>query len=264
VPVKEATVEDVVHVDIDEHVATLTLNRPDKLNTFNGPLAEQFDAALWRLDEDDGVRVVVLQGAGRVFCAGIDLDEFPGKTAQEYQEWTERMERPLLTMTRITKPVIAQVHGAAVANGAGVVAAADLAIAADTARFGLTAINVGLNCIGPVVPVSRSLGRKRALELLYFGDLISAERAEEIGLINRVVPEDRLEDETKVWARRLAEKSPLALQSAKTSYHAAADLEFGRALGYMNEAFAVLCSTEDAAEGIAAFKEKRPPVWRGR
>lgn len=256
--------EDAVLVDIEGHIGTITLNRPDKLNTFNGPLAEQLDQALWRLDEDDEVRVILLKGAGRVFCAGIDLDEFPGKTAAEYQAWTERMERPLLTMTRISKPVVAQVHGAAVANGAGVVAAADLAVAADSARFGLTAINVGLNCIGPVVPVSRSLGRKRALELLYFGDLISAERAEQIGLINRVVVEDTLEMEARAWAERLAEKSPLALQSAKTSYHAAADLEFGRALGYMNEAFAVLCSTEDAAEGIAAFKEKRPPVWRGR
>lgn len=255
---------DAVLVDIDSHIGTITLNRPDNLNTFNGPLAEGFDRALWDLDQRDEVRVIILKGAGRVFCAGIDLDEFPGKTAAEYQMWTERMERPLLTMTRISKPVIAQVHGAAVANGAGVVAAADLAIAAETARFGLTAINVGLNCIGPVVPVSRSLGRKRALELLYFGDLISAERAEEIGLINRVVPEERLEDEARAWAQKLADKSPLALQSAKTSYHSAADLEFGRALGYMNEAFAVLCSTEDAAEGIAAFKEKRPPVWRGR
>lgn len=256
---------EAVTVDVGEDaVAVLTLNRPDQLNTFNTVLAAELDAALRALDGDDRVRVVILRGAGRVFCAGIDLNEFPGKTEQEYQEWTGRMEQPLSTMMGISKPVIAQVHGVAVANGAGVVAAADLAIAADTARLGLTAINVGLNCIGPVVPVSRSVGRKKALELLFFGDLISAETAMEIGLINRVVPEDRLEEETRAWAWRLAEKSPLALRSAKTSFYAAADLSFGSAMAHMNGAFAALCSTEDAAEGIAAFKEKRPPVWSER
>ncbi len=254
-----------VTIDVgDDAVAVLTLNRPDQLNTFNTPLAREFDAALRSLDEDTRVRVIIIRGAGRVFSAGIDLHEFPGKTETEYAAWTELMERPLATMMAISKPVIAQVHGVAVANGAGTVAAADLAIAADTARLGLTAINVGLNCIGPVVPVSRSVGRKKALELLFFGELISAETALEIGLINRVVPEDRLEEETRAWARRLAEKSPVALQSAKTSFYAAADQSFASAMDHMNSAFAALCSTEDAAEGIAAFKEKRPPVWGGR
>jgi enoyl-CoA hydratase/carnithine racemase len=253
-----------VSVDVGEDaVGVLTLNRPDKLNTFNTPLATQFDAALRQLDRDRRVHVIVLRGAGRVFCAGIDLNEFRGKSEQEYREWTDLMERPLATMMQISKPVIAQVHGVAVANGAGTVAAADLAIAAESARFGLTAINVGLNCIGPVVPVSRSVGRKKALELLYFGELISATTAVEIGLINRVVPDDALDEETRVWARKLAEKSPLALRSAKTSFYAAADLAFGNAMSYMNGAFAALCSTGDAAEGVAAFKEKRPPVWQG-
>jgi enoyl-CoA hydratase/carnithine racemase len=247
----------------DDAVAVVTLNRPDHLNTFNTPLAEQLDAAFRELDGDGRVRVIILRGAGRVFCAGIDLDEFPDKTAQEYRDWTERMERPLATMMGISKPVIAQVHGVAVANGAGVVAAADLAIAGVSARLGLTAINVGLNCIGPVVPVSRSVGRKKALELLFFGDLVSAETAVDIGLINRAVPDEDLEKEARAWARQLAEKSPLALRSAKTSFYAAADLAFGEAISYMNGAFATLCTTEDAAEGIAAFKEKRPAVWRG-
>jgi enoyl-CoA hydratase/carnithine racemase len=255
---------DAVSVEIGEDaVGVVTLNRPDKLNTFNTPLATQFDAALRRLDEDGRVHVIILRGAGRVFCAGIDLNEFPGKSEQEYRAWTDLMERPLATMMDISKPIIAQVHGVAVANGAGTVAAADLAIAAESARFGLTAINVGLNCVGPVIPVSRSVGRKKALELLYFGELISSATAAEIGLINRVVPDDALEEETRSWARKLAEKSPLALRSAKTSFYASADLAFGRAMSYMNGAFAALCSTDDAAEGIAAFKEKRPPVWQG-
>jgi enoyl-CoA hydratase/carnithine racemase len=256
---------DAVTVEVgDDAVAVVTLNRPDHLNTFNTPLAAELDAMLRMLDQDRRVRVIIVRGAGRVFCAGIDLDEFPGKSVDEYREWTGRMERPLATMMVISKPIIAQVHGVAVANGAGVVGAADLAIAGESARFGLTAINVGLNCIGPVVPVSRSVGRKRALELLFFGDLVSAVTAAEIGLINRVVADDALEEETRAWARTLAEKSPLALRSAKTSFYAAADLEFGNAMSYMNGAFAALCSTEDAAEGVEAFKEKRPPVWKER
>lgn len=254
---------DAISVEIDDDaVGVITLNRPDRLNTFNTPLARQLDTALRDLDNDRRVRVVILRGAGKVFCAGIDLNEYPDKTVQEYREWTELMERPLATMMAISKPVIAQVHGAAVANGAGVVAAADLAIAGAGTRFGLTAINVGLNCIGPVVPVSRSVGRKKALELLFFGELVSAETAMEIGLINRVVHDDDLDAETRAWARQLAEKSPLALRSAKTSFYAAADLAFGKAMSYVNGAFAELCATRDAAEGIAAFKEKRAPVWQ--
>ncbi|MEW6187005.1 MAG: enoyl-CoA hydratase-related protein, partial [Thermodesulfobacteriota bacterium] len=148
------------------------------------------------------------------------------------------------------------------ANGAGLGAAADLAIAGEKARLGLTAINVGLNCIGPVVPVSRSIGRKRAMEMLFYGNLISAQEALNMGLINRVVPEADLERETRDWAAVLAQKSPLALQIAKKAFYAAADLDYYKAFEYMNEAFARLCSTEDAREGVEAFLGKRTPVWK--
>lgn len=247
---------------VGEYVAEIMLNRPENLNTFNVPLAGELQSALLELDADDSVRAVILKGAGKVFCAGIDISEFPGRSATEYREWIERMEEPLITISRMVKPVIAQVHGVAAANGAGLVAAADLAIASDRARIGLTAINVGLNCIGPVIPVSRSVGRKKALELLFFGDLIPAEKALEMGLINKVVPEDGLEQETREWAASLAAKSPLALQIAKQAYYSAADLDYYKAFSYMNEAFARLCTTEDAAEGIQAFREKRTPHWK--
>ncbi len=248
----------------DDHVAVLTMNRPQQLNTFNTPLATELDAALKALDADPRVRVIILRGAGKVFCAGIDLNEFPGKTAQEYREWIELMEKPLETIPQMKKPVIAQLHGVAAANGAGMVAAADLAIAAHNARLGLTAINVGLNCIGPVVPVRRSVGRKRALELLLFGELIGAERALEMGLVNRVVPLDELEAETRRWAVELARKSPVAVQLSKRAFYAAADMTYHQSFAYMNEAFARLCTCEDAEEGIRAFKEKRLPVWKER
>ena len=143
-------------------------------------------------------------------------------------------------------------------------AAADLAVASDDARIGLTAINVGLNCIGPVVPVTRSIGRKRALELLFFGELINAGKALEMGLVNRVVPRADLERETRNWASILAKKSPLALQIAKKAFYAASDMDYYQTFEYMNEAFSRLCTTEDAKEGVQAFLEKRQPTWKER
>jgi enoyl-CoA hydratase/carnithine racemase len=246
----------------DDFVATITLNRPGSLNTFNIPLAQELDQVLRELDAENQVRVMILKGAGKAFCAGIDVSDFSNKSVMEYRDWIERMENPLVTMSRIKKPVIAQVHGVAAANGAGLVAAADLAIAGENARLGLTAINVGLNCVGPVIPVSRSVGRKRALEMLFFGNLITAGEALNMGLINRVVPDADLDKETHNWAALLAQKSPQALQIAKQAFYTAADLDYYKAFEYMNEAFARLCSTEDAREGISAFLGKRKPVWQ--
>lgn len=246
----------------DDYVAEITLNRPDNLNTFNIPLAVELSQALRELDLETQVRVIIIKGAGRAFCAGIDVSDFSGKSTMEYREWVECMENPLVTISRINKPVIAQVHGVAAANGAGLVAAADLAVAGEEARIGLTAINVGLNCIGPVIPVTRSIGRKRALELLFYGDLVTAREALNMGLVNRVIPESDLDRETRSWAAILTQKSPVALQIAKKAFYAAADLDYYKAFEYMNEAFARLCSTEDAREGISAFMEKRNPVWK--
>lgn len=255
--------ENVVVEVGDDFVGLVTLNRPKSLNTFTMPLAEELDHALHSLDADDGVRVVVLKGAGKAFSAGIDVSDFPGKSVMEYRAWIERMETPLISISRMSKPVIAQVHGVAAANGAGLMAAADLAIAADTARMGLTAINVGLNCVGPVIPVSRSVGRKKALELLFYGDLISAQDALGMGLINRIVPEADLETEARKWAATLAKKSPLALQIAKKAFYAASDMDYYKSFEYMNETFARLCATEDAGAGIQAFLEKRGnPEWK--
>jgi enoyl-CoA hydratase/carnithine racemase len=252
-----------IEVEIgDDFVALITLDRPKNLNTFNMSLAKELSRALEELDAEKRVRVIIIKGNGKAFCAGIDVSDFFGKSAMEYRDWIDCMENPLVTISRLSKPVIAQVHGVAAANGAGLVAAADLAIAGETARLGLTAINVGLNCIGPVVPVSRSIGRKRALELLFFGNLITAREALDMGLVNRVVPEADLEKETRGWASILAEKSPVALQNAKKAFYTAADLDYYKAFEYMNEAFARLCSAEDAKEGISAFLEKRTPVWK--
>jgi enoyl-CoA hydratase/carnithine racemase len=225
-------------------------------------MAEELYDAFLKLDADQNVRVLLLKGAGKAFCAGIDVNELPDKTAMDYREWIERMERPLVAIARMKKPVIAQLHGVAAANGMGLVAAADLAIAADNARMGLTAINVGLNCVGPVIPVAKSVGRKKAMELLLYGNLISASEALALGLINKIVPKDELETEARRWAEELAQKSPIAVQVAKTGFYNAADMAYEKQFAYMNEAFARLCSTSDAKEGVQAFFEKRKPVWQ--
>ena len=246
----------------DRFVGTITLNRPEQLNTFNSLLAEELYHALIAMDDDPKVRVVRVRGAGKAFCAGIDVNELAGKTTIEYRAWIGHMERPLVTISQMKKPVIAQVQGVAAANGTGLVAAADLAIAEEGTRFGLTAINVGLNCVGPVIPVSKSIGRKKALELLFYGNLIKAPQALEMGLINRVVAKSDLEQEGLAWAENLAEKSPIALQIAKQAFYASSDMTYAQQFDYMNEAFARLCSTDDAKEGVAAFFQKRPPKWQ--
>jgi enoyl-CoA hydratase/carnithine racemase len=243
-------------------VGGITLNRPNSLNTLDSAMADELYAALLELDTEKKVRVILLKGAGKAFCAGIDVNELPNKTAMEYREWVERMERPLVAISNMKKPVIAQLHGVAAAYGMGLVAAADLAIAADNSRMGLTAINVGLNCVGPVVPVARSVGRKKALELLLYGNLITAPEALASGLINRVVPKDELETEARGWAEELAQKSPIAVQIAKSAFYNAENMEYKKQFAYMNEAFARLCTTFDAKEGVQAFLDKRKPVWR--
>ena len=245
-----------------EFIGEIILNRPHDLNTFNNSLAIELNQALLEFDKNDSIRVIIIKGTGKHFCAGIDLKEFPGKNVIEYKEWIECMEKPLVTISKIKKLVITQVHGVAAANGAGLVAASDLSIISEDSRIGLTAINVGLNCIGPVIPITRSIGRKKALEMLFFGELIDSTEALRIGLVNKVVASDKLEEETILWANKLAEKSPIALQIAKTAFYSAADLDYNKSFNYMNEVFASLCTTEDAQEGVDAFKNKRNPTWK--
>lgn len=252
-------------VDREEaHIGVITLNRPEQLNAFNTGMAEELAGALREMEADHEVRVVVIRGAGKAFSAGIDINEFWGKSPYEYKEWVSLMEEALQAIMEIAKPVIARVHGVAAANGAGVVAASDLAVASESARIGFTAVNAGLFCLGPAVPLMRAVGRKQALELLYLGELVPAAECKAMGLVNRVVPDEALDSETLAYARKLAEKSPLALQMGKRAFHTASDTELHKAFEYMNEAFARLCTTRDAQEGVKAFLEKRRPEWEGR
>ena len=209
----------------DKHIGTIVLNRPESLNTFTKELATDLNSALREMDKDSEVRVVIVKGSGKGFSAGIDVKELKGKSMLQYYEITQLMEEMTLTISSMKKVVIASVHGFAVANGIGLVAASDLAIAAEGTKFGATAINIGLSCIGPAVPLSRSLGRKRTLELLFTGKVIEAKEAEKIGLVNKVVPKEELEKETLKLAHELASKSPLALQLTKIAFYRMADLQ---------------------------------------
>ena len=249
------TYESII-LEKEEHVGIITLNRPEAFNTFNVSLARELSQGLVELETDRMIRVVVIKGAGKAFCTGIDVSEIKGKSLQEYRKLSALMEGMIQVIAEMKKPVIASAHGFAVANGA------DLAVVAEGTKIGTTAINVGLFCMGPAVPLSRSLGRKRALEMLLTGDMIDAGVAEQWGLVNRVVPAEQLETETMALAAKLAKKSPLALQMGKEAFYGMSDLEYTKALAYSNEVFSALCVTEDAMEGIEAFLNKRNPEWK--
>ena len=259
---------ETVETSRDGYVGRITLSRPDAMNTFSTGLAEDLDAALHALDEADDVRAIVVDGAGDTFSAGIDVSEHADhETEAEYEEWVARMEEPFHTLTEMSTPVVAAVHGHAAANGIGLVAACDLAVAAEGTQFGATAPKVGLFCMGPAVPLMQSLERKRVLELVLTGELIDAETALDWGLLNRVVPDGEHLDAAEDLAETIASKSPTAVQMGKAAFYEMVDMEYGEALDYSNERFAALCATEDAGEGIAAFLDGDPLAadeWPGR
>jgi enoyl-CoA hydratase/carnithine racemase len=253
-----------VLVEKKDLIGFITLNRPEEMNTFNIPFARELNDALWEMENDPEVRVVVINAIGKHFSTGISLAEFKGKSNKEYREFIHLMDEHNHTISRMKKPVIASVKGFALANGSGLSFACDLTVASEDAKFGTTAINVGLICLGPAAPLARSLGRKKTLEMVLTGDIITAAEAERLGLVNKVVPKDQLEAATLELATKLAAKSPLALQIGKAGIYGMQDLPYHQALDYLGELFAALCSTEDAGEGVKAFLERRKPEWKER
>ena len=253
-----------VMVEKQDKVGIITLNRPQAMNTFNVPFARELNDALWEMEKDPEVRVVVIDANGKHFSTGISLDEFKNKTNKEYREFIHLMDEHNHTIARMKKPVIASVKGYALANGAGLSFACDLTIAAEDAKFGTTAINVGLICLGPAAPLARNVGRKKALEMVLLGEIIPAPEALRLGLVNKVVPPEQLEEATLEWAKKLAEKSPLALQIGKAGIYGVQDMPYHEGLDVLGDMFAALCSTEDAEAGVKAFLEKKKPEWKER
>ena len=244
--------------------AVITLNRPEKMNALSVGLMLELTAELERQGERDEVAVIVLRGAGRAFSAGHDLQELVGRTLEEERSTFKACERLMRVVQSVPQPVIASVHGVATAAGCQLVASCDLAIASAEARFATNGIRNGIFCYTPMVPVSRAIGRKRALEMVLTGNFIDAETAERWGLVNRVVPADRLEAEVMELAAQIGALSQLAVRSGKAAFYEQVDLPQAQAYGLMTEAIACNALSEDAQEGITAFLAKRKPAWKGR
>ena len=248
----------------DSGVAWLTLNRAQARNALSMALMQALDAELVAIASNSAVKLVVLAGAGPGFCSGHDLRELRAQPDRAtYQAVFAQCSTLMQRIVRLPKPVIARVHGIATAAGCQLVASCDLAVAADTARFATPGINIGLFCSTPMVALSRNVGRKAAMEMLLTGDLIDAARAREIGLVNRVVPEADLDAAVAALAGQIAGKSPLTLAIGKEAFYRQAELPLAEAYEYASEVMVRNMLARDAAEGIDAFLEKRPPVWRG-
>ncbi len=245
-------------------IAYLTLNRPQARNALSRALMAALQAELDKIAADAAVRVVVLRGAGPAFCAGHDLRELRTEPKRDvYEAIFAECSRLMLTLTRLTKPVIARVHGIATAAGCQLVATCDLAVAAETARFATPGVNIGLFCSTPMVALSRAVGRKAAMEMLLTGELVGAAEAKALGLVNRVVPEADLDSAVAKLAGEIAGKSPLTLAIGKEAFYRQAELGLDEAYRYAAEVMTRNMLARDAEEGIDAFLEKRSPQWRG-
>lgn len=256
---------DLIMTRKEGRIGWITLNRPEAMNTFTVPFARQLDGALKAMENDPEVLVVIIEGAGKNFCTGISLDQFTSKSQPEYRTFLYEIDAFYHTLARMNNTVtIAAVHGYALANGAGLAFGCDLTVAGESAVFGTTAINVGLICLGPAAPMMRTLGKKKVLEMVLTGDMISAADAMALGLVNKVVPDQDLSAATLELANKLAAKSPLALRIGKEGLNRLQDIPYHQGLDVMDDLFATLASTEDAVEGVTAFLAKRKPVWKGQ
>lgn len=255
--------EPELQVAVRDHVCTLTIDRPEKRNALTWDLVGELRRALAEAKADPDVRVVVLTGAGdRAFCAGADLAGMAdGAGYAELHDARGELARLFRDLWDLGKPTIARVRGYALAGGFGLALACDLVVAADDAVFGTPEIDVGLWPHMITVPLTRSMPPKRALELMMTGRRVSASEAEQIGFVTSVVAPERLDLEVADLASVLASKSPVALKLGRDSFYGAWDLAAEEALRYLHPLLTVTASTEDAAEGIAAFQEKRPPRW---
>ena len=251
----------------EDGIAWITINRPKVLNTLNFEAINELASALEDAEKDDSVRVVVLTGAGdEAFCAGVDINQFMALTPSKRREFTLNYREKILNRIReMGKPVIAMVNGYALGAGCELTMTCDLAIASENARFGQPEINIAaIPGGGGTQLLPRHIGVKKAMELILTGDMIDAKEAERLGIVNKVVPPDKLRDAVKELAEKLKSKSPVALKIAKAAVNKSLETLLPAGLAYETEAFTLCSTTEDFNEGVKAFLEKRKPEWKGR
>jgi enoyl-CoA hydratase/carnithine racemase len=246
-------------------VVTLTLNRPAQFNALSEEMLAGLQTALDDIAADESVRCVVLAGAGRAFCAGHDLKQMRANPRQDYYEALfARCSRVMQGVVNLPVPVIARVHGMATAAGCQLVASCDLAVAAESATFAVSGINVGLFCSTPAVALSRNVAPKHAFDMLVTGRFIPAAEALSFGLVSRMAPDAELDAAVAALTAEICAKSPVAIRTGKAMFSRQRSMGLEEAYAYAGSVMACNMMAEDAAEGIDAFIGKRKPEWKGR
>jgi enoyl-CoA hydratase/carnithine racemase len=245
-------------------VAYVTMNRPEKRNALSLAHMRELISCLHSVGEDREAQAVILRGTGPAFCAGHDLSEMVDRDPEFYRTLFDACCDLMRTVQELPQPVIAQVHGVATAAGCQLAATCDLVIASQDARFATPGVKIGLFCSTPMVALSRAVGQKKAMEMLLTGEFVSAVEAKTEGLVNRVVPTEELETESRALADKISESSPFVVGLGKSAFYRQREMPIQDAYAYTREVMASNAASADAREGICAFLEKRAPEWRGR
>jgi len=249
-----------------EHVGWITLNSPKKRNALSLDLMDEMQKQLDVISKDRDIHVLVIKGNGPAFCAGHNINELVGAEYKldHFRKIFSVCTKMMQTLHKIPQPVIAQVHGVAMAAGCQLVAACDLAIADSKTKFSTPGVKIGLFCSTPMVPLSRVIGRRRALDMLFSGRFVSAKEAEGFGLVNKVVEPEILSKETERWANEISKFSLFTLELGKKAFYHQISLDEESAYKYATEVISKNCLSEDAQKGMKAFLEKRKPKWKDR